>query len=116
MSFDLDGPSFIPINTLRTITCSDTEDVINRWFLILRNSTEFGASADQGTVERFGITGMFMPPSLQLIVNTTNTSVVGLRCVGIVRDNMGQITRESEADINLTIYGKYFFYACGNMI
>ena len=42
-----------------------------------------------------------MPPSLQLIVNTTNTSVIGLRCVGIVRDNMGQIIRESEANIIL---------------
>ena len=106
MSFDSDGPLLILINTPRTINCSDAEGVINRWFLILRNSTEFGASADQGTVERLGITGMFMPPSLQLIVNTNNTSVVGLRCVGVVRDNMGQITRESEADINLTIYGK----------
>ena len=50
-----------------------------------------------------------MNPSFQLIVNTSNTSIVGLRCVGVVLDNMGFIIRgnQSEADINLTIYGKY---------
>ena len=107
VSFDPDGPLFIPINTQRTINCSSTEGAIYRWFVILRNSIEFGASAEQGTVERFGITGIFMPPSLQLTVNTPNTSVVGLRCINVVRDNVGQIIRGSEADINLTLYGKY---------
>ena len=107
MSFYPDGPLVIPINTQTTITCSYTEGPINSWSVILRHSTVFGATAVQGTVERFGITGIFMPPLLQLIVNTTNTSIVGLRCVGVVLDNMGKIIRESEADINITIYGKY---------
>ena len=107
MSFDPDGPLVIPINTQRTITCSYTEGPINSWSVILRHSTVFGAMIVQGTVERLGITGIFMPRLLQLIVNTSNTSIVGLRCVGVVLDNMGKITRESEADINITIYGKY---------
>ena len=49
-----------------------------------------------------------MPPMLQLIVNTSNTSIVGLRCVGVLLGEMGVIKteNESEADINLTIYGK----------
>ena len=46
-----------------------------------------------------------MSPWLQLIVNTPNTSVVGLRCVGVVFDNKGEIIRKMEADINITIYG-----------
>ena len=107
MSFDPDGPLVIPINTQRTITCSYTEGPINSWSVILRHSTVLGAIAVQGTVERLGITGIFMPRLLQLIVNTSNTSIVGLRCVGVVLDYMGKITRESEADINITIYGKY---------
>ena len=110
MSFDPDGPLVIPINTQRTIMCSYTKGHINSWFVILRdNTTVFGATAVQGTAERFGITGIFMSPMLQLIVNTSNTSIDGLRCVGVVLDNMGNIIRgdESEADINLTIYGKY---------
>ena len=109
MTFDPDGPLFIPIGTQRTITCSSTEDPINSWSVILRHSIVFGATASQGTVARFGITGIFMPPLLlQLIVNTSNTSIVGLRCVGVVLDSMGVIIsgNESEANINLTIYGK----------
>ena len=109
MSFDPDGPLVIPINAQRTITCSYTEGPINSWSVILRHSTMFGATIAQGTVERFGITGIFMPPLLlHLIVNTSNTSIVGLRCVGVVLDSMGLIIRgnESEADVNLTIYGK----------
>ena len=107
VSFNPDGPLIIPINTQRTITCFYTEGYINSWFVILRNSIEFGAAAIHGTVERFGITGIFMAPLLQMIVNTSNTSIVGLRCVGVVLDSMGIIRgNESEADINLTIYGK----------
>ena len=111
MSFDSDRPLVIPINTQRTITCSSTKGVINSWSVILRHSTVFGATALQGTVERFGITGIFMSPLLQLIVNTSYTSIVGLRCVGIVLVSMANIIRgnESEANINLTIYGKYLF-------
>ena len=109
MSFDSDGPLFIPISTQRTITCSSTEDPINSWSVILRHSTVLGATASQGIVERFGITGMFMPPMLlQLIVNTSYTSIIGLRCVSAVLDSMGFAIRgnQSEANINLTIYGK----------
>ena len=89
MSFDPDGPLIIPINTQTNISCSSTEGPINSWSVILRHSTVFGATTVLGTVERFGITGIFMPPSLHLIVNTSNTSIVGLRCVGVVVDNMG---------------------------
>ena len=107
VSFDPDGPLIIQINTQRTITCSYTKGSINSWFVILRNSIEFGAGALQGTVTRFGITGIFMSPSLQLIVNTSNTSIAGLRCVGVVIDSMANIRgNESGANINLTIYGK----------
>ena len=107
MSFDPDGPLFIPINTQRTITCSYTEGSINSWLVILRHSIQFGAGTFQGTVTIFGITGIFMPPLLQLIVNTSYTSIVGLRCVGVVIDKMANIRgNESAADIKLTIYGK----------
>ena len=44
---------------------------------------------------------------LQLIVNTTNTTIVGLRCVGVVFNDATEIIRRSEAKINITIYGKY---------
>ena len=106
MSIDPDGPLFIPINTQRTINCSYTEGSIYSWSVILKNSVEFGASALQETVERFGITGIFMSPLLQLIVNTSNTSIVGLRCVGVVLDDMANVIRGSEREVNLTIYGK----------
>ena len=59
-----------------------------------------------------------MPPSLHLIVNTSNTSIDGLRCVGVVLDNMGFIIRgsQSEAYINLTIYGKLNLELSDSMI
>ena len=106
MSFDPDGPLFIPINTQTTITCSYPEGIVNKWSVILRNSTVFGASGLQPTIKKYGITGIFMSPLLQLVVNTPNMSVVGLRCEGVVLDGMGNVIRRSEADISLTIYGK----------
>ena len=111
MSFDSDGPLFIPVNTQRSINCSPTEDlIINSWFVILNDGTEVGTIAAQGNVQRFGITGIFMPPLLQLIVNTFNTSIFGLRCVGVVFNYAIEIIRRSEAKINLTIYGKYLIF------
>ena len=92
----------IAISTRRTVNCS-SEGSINSWFVALSGGTEFGARAAQGTFQRFGITGILMPPLLHLIVNTSNTSIVGLRCVGVVHYNVAEITRRSEADINLTI-------------
>ena len=107
VSFDSDGALLIPVNTQRTINCSCTEDlIINSWFVILNDGTEVGAIAAQGNVQRFGITGIFMMTLVQLIVNTSNTSIVGLRCVGVVFNDATEIIR-SEAKINLTIYGKY---------
>ena len=107
MSFDSDGPLLIPVNTQRTINCSSTEDlIVTAWFVILSDGTEVGTIAAQGSVQRFGITGIFMPPLLQLIVNTPNTSIVGLRCVGVVFNDATEIIRRSEAKINITIYGK----------
>ena len=107
MSFDSDGPLLIPVNTQRTINCSSTEGfIINSWLVILSDGTEVGTIAPQGNVQRFGITGIFMPPLLQLIVNTPNRSIVGLRCVGVVFNDAIEIIRRSEAKINITIYGK----------
>ena len=90
----------IAISTQRTVNCS-SEGSINNWFVVLSGGTEFGAA--QGTFQRFGITGVFRQPLLHLIVNTPNTSIVGLRCVGVVHYYVAEITRRSEADINLTI-------------
>ena len=106
MSFDPKGPLSIPINSQRSINCSSTEGDIDRWIVILSGGTEIGVRAAQRNVERFGITGTFMMTSLQLIVNTSNTSIVGLRCVSAVFNGVGDIIRQSEAEINLTIYGK----------
>ena len=111
MSFDPDGPLFIPINTQRTVNCSSTEGfIINSWFVILRDGTEVGTIAAQGNVQRFGVTAIIMLPLLKLIVNTPNTSVVGLRCVGVVTNDATVVIRRSEAKINLTIYGKYLIF------
>ena len=113
MTFYPDGPLFIPVNTQRTITCSSTEDLtINSWFVILSDGNEVGASVAQGNVQRFGITGIFMPPLLHLIVNTSNTSIVGLRCVGVVFNDAIEIIRRTETKINLTIYGRYLIFCC----
>ena len=107
MSFDPHGPLFIPVNTQRTINCSSTERfIINSWFVILSDGTEVGTIAAQGNSQRFGITGIFMQPLLQLMVNTSNTSIVGMRCVGVVLNDATEIIRRSEAKINITIYGK----------
>ena len=106
MSFDPNGPLSIPINSQRSINCSSTEGDIDRWIVILSGGTEIGVRAAQRNVERFGITGTFMTTSLQLTVNTSNTEIVGLRCVSAVFNDVGDIIRQNEAEINLTIYGK----------
>ena len=72
----------------------------------MSDGTEVGTIAAQGNVQRFGITATFMTTLLMLIVNTPNTSIVGLRCVGVVFNDAIEIIRRSEAKINITIYGK----------
>ena len=47
-----------------------------------------------------------MTTLLQLTVNTSNTDIVGLRCVSAVYNDVGDVIRQSEAEINLTIYDK----------
>jgi len=54
-------------------------------------------------VERYGITGLAQGSTLTWIINTTEKSIVGLKCEGL--SNNGTILRSAQA-VQLNIYGK----------
>ncbi len=98
------GPLYIPINTQRNITCHVEGSTIATW-TIIHNETEqeFNPLIQESTI--FGITGKFTDGvfnTLLITVNTTETSVTGLRCSNVI---LGTVFTST---IRLTIYGKLY--------
>ena len=97
------GPLYIAINTERTINCSVTGGRFNFWRVIFKSSTS----------ERDFTVGELVPgisiiseasASSSLIVNTTDTFIIGLECNG------GFSNEDVTTRINLTIYGMLINY------
>ena len=89
---------YIAINTERTINCSVVGGPFNFWRVIFRNSTpERGFTIGQ-LVPGIAIASEASALS-SLIVNTTDTSIIGLECNG------GFSNEDVTTRINLTIYG-----------
>ncbi len=97
------GPLYVPVNTQRNITCRAKEN-IDRWGIILKNGTELyfrPAFNEESSIP--GITGSYVNGTfntLLITVNTTETSVTGLRCI------ISEILELLPSTINVTIYGK----------
>ena len=98
------GPLYIPINTQRNITCQvEGSTTIGTWTIFLTNGSEqqINPLIEESTIS--GITGRFMDGvfnTLLITVNTTETSVTGLRCSHFFNNIAFRST------IKLTIYGK----------
>ena len=95
------GPLYIAINTRENIKCSVTGGTFFVWTVIFTNSTRH----HRNDIPGINITSKNMDSS-SLVMNTADTSIIGLRCIGIddlldVAGNVQQIT----ASITLTIYG-----------
>ena len=94
---------YIAINTERTINCSVVGGPFNFWRVIFRNSTpERGFTIGELVP---GVTIASEASALSaLIVNTTDTSIIGLECNG------GFSNEDVTTRINLTIYGMLISY------
>ena len=93
---------YIAINTERIITCSISGATYAGWRVIFKSSTaEAGVIGE--IVPGINITSVTISSltssSSSLIVNTTDTSIIGLECSGTVFD------QPNTERINLTIYG-----------
>ena len=101
------GPLYIAINTERTINCSVSGAAYSGWRVQFSGSTpEIGIIGE--IVPGINITSVtisgFTSSSSSLIMNTSDTSIIGLECRGFVFD------QPNTARINLTIYGMLINY------
>ena len=97
---------YFPINTLRNVTCRVEGGAITRWFIILNDGSEESINTLINNMPSIpGITGRLVNggfSTLEITVNTSNTSVTGLRCEGVD----GNAAPVRPAAINVTILGK----------
>ena len=95
------GPLYIAINTRENVKCSVTGGTFIVWTVIFTNSTQ---------QLRNDIPGINIASknknSSSLVVNTTDTSIIGLRCIcfDALPDDNG-LLEQITGRINLTIYG-----------
>ena len=99
------GPLYIAINTERIINCSITGGTFFGWTVLFMNRTQQHRSKIGEIVPGINLTSKTTNSS-SLVMNTTDTSIIGLRCIATsfevdVRGNIQTI----RATINLTIYG-----------
>ncbi len=101
------GPLYLPIKRQETVTCHIASGTIRNWYIILQNGIEKGINPliAISNAQFPGITGRYVPEgysTLLITINTTNTSIAGLRCEGVNAESL-----IFSATINLTIYGKF---------
>ena len=89
---------YIAINTGRTITCSVTGGTYTGWIIIFRSGATEDSFNDGEIVPGIIIRNANVSSS-SLIVNTTDTSIIGFVCTG------GSSGKQNTTRINLTIYG-----------
>ena len=93
------GPLYIAINISRTIYCSFPDDgYFFAWSVAFRNSNIM-LNADSIPGSRVII---HTETSTSLTINTMDTSIIGIQCIGILDYPPGHIIR---IKIDLTIYG-----------
>ena len=88
------GPLYIAINTSRTINCSVPDrGVFIFWDVIFKNGT---------VLTEGNLPGIKTTTTPSLTINTTDTSIVGLECRGLLIHNT---SIQNNTRINLTVYG-----------
>ena len=95
------GPLYIAINTSRTIYCSvPVGGILLNWNVVFQNSTIVNA------YDFPGIKIIRSATSSSLTINTMDTSIIGLQCIGIVDIIPTGPLIQNVTRINLTIYGE----------
>ena len=97
------GPLYIAMNTERIINCSISEGPFNNWGVMFRSNVTVRRINEGEIVSGINIIKIStFRNSSSLIVNTTDTSIIGLECSG------GFTTMTTR--ISLTIYGMLINY------
>ena len=94
------GPLNIPINSQRIISCEAVGGVVTRWIVIFRNGQQIVSS--EGTLGPGILIANRNGNSSTLIVNTTNTDIAAVTCIG----DIGKDFIQNRTRLNLTIYGE----------
>ena len=89
---------YIAINTERTINCSVSGGRYTGWIVIFRSGATEDGTDDGEIIPGINIRSSTVT-SASLIVNTTDTSIIGLECTG------ASSRIQIRTRINLTIYG-----------
>ena len=95
------GSLYIPINSQRIISCEAVVGLVTRWIVIFRNAEQRSRSME-GTLGPGILIANIYGNYSTLIVNTTNTDIVAVTCIG----DIGNDYIQYRTRLNLTIYGE----------
>ena len=95
------GSLYIPINSQRIISCEAVGGQVTRWIVTFRNAEQRSCSME-GTLGPGILIANINGNSSTLIVNTTNTDIAAVTCIG----DIGKDFIQNRTTLNLTIYGE----------
>ena len=105
VTIDPPGPLYLPVPTQRNITCSAERGRLTLLFIIFSDREPVEYVLVDGEEAVTGIVILSADASRSLVsVKTNDTSIIGIRCNGILRS--GDATTTDRYILNLTIYGK----------
>ena len=111
MTIDPPGPLYFPILTQRNFTCSvqgGTLSSIIRLLFSDKDPASFVVAAEREIVSGIVVTP-FLPIRILMSVNTSDTSIIGIRCEGILQSSTTTTTPD-DYTLNLTIYGECYYH------
>ena len=111
MTIDPPGPLYFPILTQRIFTCSvqgGTLSSIIRLLFSDKDPASFVVVAEREIVSGIVVTP-FLPIRILMSVNTSDTSIIGIRCEGIFQSSTTTTTPDGYT-LNLTIYGECYYH------
>ena len=108
MIIDPPGPLYLAISTLRNITCSiegDEGRLLDTLVVLFSDANPVISFLKEGKMVVPGIVITSFSQTTRtralISVNTSNKSIIGLRCEGLTRPSI-----RGESSLNLTIYGE----------
>ena len=110
MTIDPPGPLYFPILTQRIFTCSVQGGTLSSIIILFRNKDpiSFVVVAEREIVSGIVVTP-FLPIRILISVNTSDTSIIGIRCEGILQSSTTTTTQD-DYTLNLTIYGECYYH------
>ena len=102
------GPFYFPILTQRNFTSSVEGGILTSIIVLFsdKDPASFVVVAEREIVSGIVVTP-FLPIRILISVNSNDTSIIGIKCEGILQSSTTTTTRD-DYTLNLTIYGECF--------